>query len=655
MSSTFTPEELTTLRALTFRFPTAEMALAESAALRATLSLPSATIHIVSDVHGEYKKLRHIINNASGTLRPLVESHFAGRLTESDLREFLAVLYYPREALEHVKTRLTGPEACRAWVQRTLRLQFEIVRHIASAYRRQHVVSLFPPAYAELFEELFYERPGPHGHEYVDTIINGYIQNGNDLTVVRAASRLVRTLTVSELVVAGDLGDRGPRIDRVIDYLTVQPKVSIVWGNHDVSWMGACLGNEALIATVVRISLRYRRLSQLEEGYGLIMSPLEKLARTVYGKDPAERFKVRGTGLREDLLMARMQKAAAIMQFKLEGQSSRRHPEWGMEHRSLLHRIDYVAGTVSIDGRVYPLLDTYFPTIDPANPYELSPDERACMDRLRQSFLSSTRLWQHMSFVAGHGAMWLRRQNAVIFHGCVPVGEDGRFLSLEVDGIPYSGRDLFAALESVIRRAFRKGEKAGSDTDWFWYLWTGPRSPLFGKDRMATFETYFVEDKEAHKEQKNAYFSLIHDRDFCRRIGAEFGVTDDAFIVNGHVPVRIEKGEQPLKRGGNAVTIDGAFSEAYGDRGYTLILAPDGIVLAEHHHFESISEAITSGADIVPKVSNLRIYEPPRLNGDTEYGKILRRDIAALERLADAYREGVLLKEQWTETVKPNT
>jgi len=644
MSLSFGSEELTMLRALAARFPSADAALAEVSALQAGLQLPKGTVHVVSDVHGEYKKLRHIINNGSGTLRPLVQSLFADRLSESELRDLLALLYYPREALECLNDRLSVEAARQEWVRRTLRLQFEIVRRLAGVYRRASVVSLFPPAYEELFTELLHEPCNVRGQEYVNAMLDGLMTHGRDLAAVRAASRLVRNLSVSEIVVAGDLGDRGPRIDRVIEYLTHQPRVSIAWGNHDVLWMGACLGQEALIATVVRISLRYRRLSQLEEGYGLIMSPLEKLARTVYAEDPAERFKTRGTGLRDDLLMARMQKAAAIMQFKLEGQLSRRHPEWEMEHRNLLHKIDRAAGSVTIDGEVHSLRDTNLPTIDSADPYELSSEERACMDRLRQSFISSTRLWEHMLFVARRGAMFLCRDHALIFHGCVPVNEAGQFLALTVDGTEYSGQALFNALDSVVRSAFRRGEAASGEADWLWYLWTGPRSPLFGKDRMATFENYFVDDKEARKEHKNPYFTLIHEPDFCRRVLEEFGVMKDGLIVNGHVPVRVEKGEEPVKRSGAAVTIDGAFSESYGDRGYTLILAPERIALAEHHHFESILDAITSGADIVPKVSDLRVYDAPRVIADTEEGNAHRQDIAALERLMLAYHEGALLE-----------
>ncbi|MGI9166860.1 MAG: fructose-bisphosphatase class III [Pyrinomonadaceae bacterium] len=644
MALSFNKEELTMLRALAVRFPTVDCALAELSALKAGLLLPKGTVHVVSDVHGEHKKLRHIINNASGTLRPLVQSLFAERLSEGELRELLTLLYYPREAMEYLSDRLSDAEARRAWVQRTLHLQFDIVRKLAGLYRRKHVFSLFPPAYAELFAELLAGQSNPRGQAYVEAMVDGLIDHGRDLAAVRAAARLVRNLSVAEIVVAGDLGDRGPRVDRVIDYLTEQPNVSIAWGNHDVSWMGACLGHEALIATVVRVSLRYRRLSQLEEGYGLIMSPLEKLARTVYAGDPAERFKTRGTGLRDDLLMAQMQKAAAIMQFKLEGQLIDRHPEWGMGQRNLLRRIDSVAGTVEIEGKVHPLLDTDLPTLDRSDPCKLSAEERACMDRLRQSFISSVRLWEHMSFVARRGAMWLRRDHALIFHGCMPVNENGDFLPLSVDGSEHSGLALFRALDSVVRRAFRKGEAAGSDADWLWYLWTGARSPLFGKDRMATFENYFVDDKEARKEHKNPYFALIHESEFCRRVSEEFGLMSEGLIVNGHVPVKVDKGEEPVKRSGAAVTIDGAFSESYGDRGYTLILAPERIALAEHHHFESITDAITSGADIVPKVSNLRTYHPPRLVADTEEGEALRQDTAALERLILAYQEGALLE-----------
>ncbi len=649
-TTSLSPQDMTLLQALAAQYPTTDAAVAEAAGLRACLLLPKGVVHVVSDVHGEYKKLRHIINNASGSLRPLVESLFRERLTDQELQELIAVLYYPREMMEHLQTVLVDPRPRREWVGKTLRRQFEIVRELARGYRREHVLALAPPHLRELFMELQFEPLWGRGSAYPDAMIDEIASFGRDLAAVRAASRLVRNLSVAEIIVAGDLGDRGPRADYVIDYLMNQPSVSFAWGNHDAEWMGACLGQEALIATVLRISLRYRRLSQLEEGYGLIVSPLEKLARTVYADDPAEQFRPRGEGLRDDLLMARMQKAAAIMQFKLEGQTSRRHPEWGMEHRNLLHRIDWSTGTVEIDGKTYPLLDTHMPTVDPADPYALSEEERVCMDRMRRSFVSSSSLWEHMKFVVRRGAMWLVRDHVLIFHACVPVDESGELLSLQVEGAPRAGRKLFEALDSIVRRAFRKGSAAASeDKDWFWYLWAGPLSPLFGKDRMATFETYFVADKATHEEKKGAYFKLIQDPEFCRKVAAEMGVEQDAMIVNGHVPVRVDKGEEPVKRGGNAVTIDGAFSEAYGDRGYTLVLAPERIALAEHHHFESVADAITAGADIVPKITVVRQYPRPRLVGDTEQGEAIRLQIEALERLARLYEEG-LLHERVTPT-----
>src|SRR5215204_4950430 len=539
--------ELTLLQELAARYPTADLALAEAAALRASLTLPKGTVHVVSDVHGEYKKLRHIINNASGSLRPLVESLFADEMSAEEIKQLLAVVYYPHESIEHHRPALRDSSARRDWVRRTLRRQFRIVRALVKGRRQRELRELFPAERRELFEELLYEPLAGRGEGFVDEMIETLCLHDRDFSAVRAASRLVRNLSVAELVVAGDLGDRGPRLDHVIDYLLRQPHVSFTWGNHDAAWMGACLGQTALVATVMRVSLRYRRLSQLEEGYGVIASPLVKLARTVYDDDPAERFQTRGTGLRDDMLMARMQKAAAVIQFKLEGQTIRRHPEWELEHRNLLHRIDLAGGTVEIDGRRHELLDTRLPTLDPSDPYALSPEEESCLTRLRQSFIASPRLWQHMRAVVRHGAMWLRRDQALIFHGCVPVDEEGRPLALEVGGRARAGRELFDALDLVVRGCFSRGaEQTGEDADWLWYLWSGPLSPLFGKDRMATFESYFVADEATHKETKNPYFRLIHDADFCLRVARDFGAGDDALIVNGHVPVRVERGEEPV-------------------------------------------------------------------------------------------------------------
>jgi fructose-1,6-bisphosphatase-3 len=466
------------LRALSYRFSTPEAALAEAAHLSSVESLPVGTIHIISDVHGEHLKLDHVLRNASGSLRPLVERLFGHHLSPEEQVELLNLIYYPREAYQRIRRRL-APEQQRAFLQETIEREFELLRFLAARYTTRHVESLCPEALRGLFRELLLAPPLGRGRAYI---------------------------------VAGDLGDRGPRLDRVIEALRRQHRVSITWGNHDVSWMGACLGQEALIATVLRVSLRYSRVAQLEEGYGIPMEPVEHLAREVYGDDPAERFRTRGEDLREPLLMARMQKAMAILQFKLEGQTIRRNPHFELEDRCLLHRIDPVAGTVLLGGEHHPLLDRSLPTLDPADPYRLSEAEARCLDRMKRAFFDSSRLWEDMRFVMERGSTYAVRDELVVFHGCVPVGTEGHFLELCVDGELRRGKALFDAFDVVVRRAFRDGQTA--DLDWLYYLWAGPRSPLFGKDKMATFEGYFLVDKATHKETKNPYFQRIHETPF---------------------------------------------------------------------------------------------------------------------------------------------
>jgi fructose-1,6-bisphosphatase-3 len=445
------------------------------------------------------------------------------------------------------------------------------------------------------------------------------------------------------LIIAGDCWDRGQRGDKEVDYLMQQPNVSFVWGNHDAAWLGACLGHEALICHVLRISLRYRRLSQLEEGYGIPIEPLDLLVRTVYADDPASGFEVKGTGMREKIMMARMQKAAAIMQFKLEGQLIARHPEWQMEHRRLLHRINRENGTVEVDGTSYPINDTHFPTVDPANPYDLTAEERLCVRRIRSSFLASQKLWNQMRWMVSHGKLYLQREENLIFHGCVPVDAKGDFLPMAIDGRNYTGIELFKAIEEVVYRVIdgRKRE----DLDLLWYLWSGPESPLFGKDRITTFERDFIVDKAPHHESKNPYFRLIHEVWFCDKILEEFGVDPaDGLIVNGHVPVAVEKGESPIKRSGKAITIDGAFSESYGDHGFTLVLEPHRTILAEHHHFESVEAAILHGADIIPSITVVREWDRPKRVADSRRGRRIKSRIRELERLIEAYRNNDLLQ-----------
>lgn len=636
---------LHTLRALAARYPTADAAIAEAAALRAKLTLPMGVVHVISDVHGEDAKLRHVINNASGALRQLVEQTLAGRLSDAERHRFLAVLYYPREAINRWSREIVASGERSAWVFQTLTLQFEIVRALRVTYRRDHFERLVPSWYRELFLELASGlRP-----DYIKEIIAGMALHDRDWGAVRAGARLIRNLACDELLVIGDLGDRGPRMDRVCETLMRQPRCNLLWGNHDMLWIGSHLGHDPCMLTMLRFSLRYRRISQLEEGYGVITAPLERLVRQVYDDDPAERFIPKGEGFRETLTVARMQKAVAVMQFKAEGRMLQRHPEWNLEHRRLLHRVRFEgrnAVAVDIDGREHPMLDQRLPTVDPADPYAYSPEEQACVERLRESFTRSMKLRDHMQWLVRHGGMWTRRDDVLLFHACVPVEKDGTPQSLRVDGRDVAGRELMDALGSVVRRAMRKRWFAiDDDADWLWYLWGGPRSPLFGKDRLATFETSFIADKEAQKEHKNAYFDLMHDPAFIRGIGRLFNCSDDVLVVNGHVPVKIEKGEQPVKRGGNAITIDGAFSEAYGDRGYTLVLRSDRIDLAEHAPFKGVNAVLERDADIVPKITPIRTYPSARTVGDTDAGRATRMEIDDLDDLVKAYQEG-LVREQ---------
>ncbi len=635
------------LEALSGRFPTVEAAIGEIAALKAKLSLPMGLVHVISDVHGEDAKLRHVINNGSGALRALVERVLADRLTVQERATFLAVLYYPREAINAFSFDIAarGSHARLEWVLSTLTLQFEIVRELRKTYRRDHFEGLLPADHRELFIELGSgQRPA-----YIGEMIRGLMVFDRDWGAVRAASRLIRNLTCEELLVAGDLGDRGPRIDRVLDILMRQPNANVLWGNHDTIWIGAHLGHEPCILNVLRFSARYRRAAQLEEGYGILTTPLEKLVRAVYRDDPATCFMPKGDGPRDQLTVARMQKALAIMQFKSEGQMLARRPEWNLSHRRLLHLIDVRSGTVTLDGVTHPLLDTKLPTIDPADPYAFSPEERACLDALKESFTRSMRLREQMEWLVQHGAMWTTRDDVLLFHACVPVDAAGTPLELEVDGKVYHGRGLMDALGSVVRRSIRKRWYGlDGDADWLWYLWCGPRSPLFGKDKMATFETHFLADKATHKEVKNPYFDLMHDASFIKSIGREFGCGDDVLVVNGHVPVKIEAGEAPIKRGGNAITIDGAFSQAYGDRGYTLVLKPDRVELAEHAPFPGVQAAISRDADIVPKISTVKTYARARTIGDTSKGEAITRRIALLESLVHGYEEGVVAQRAGT-------
>ena len=629
--------DLATLELLASQFPNIDAAIAESARLAAVQTLPKGVVHVISDIHGEDQKLRHVINNASGTLRPLVEELFKNSMNENDRAEFLKLIFYPAEVTQRVGETLATPEQVKAYAQQMLEPQLELLRYLVSNFSLRLATDVFPAEYRELLLEMLHAPSTERGPEFVDAMLDELVRRDRALHLIHLIGRLIRNLAVDELIIAGDLWDRGPRGDRVMDYLRLQPNVEFIWGNHDVLWLGASLGHEALICTVLRVSLRYRRLGQLDEGYSVPLTPLEHLARTVYVDDPAQHFMPKRDGMRPNDVIARMQKAAAIMQFKLEGQMIERNPQWDLDHRRLMHRIDHAKGTIEIDGESYALRDTDFPTVDPENPYQLTEEELVCIARMKHSFQNSQKLQEQVRFMVGHGSMYLKRDDCLIFHGCLPADEEGNFLPLTIDGQLVSGRAMFEAIEKVVRRAVVDSDQL--DLDFMWYLWCGPKSPLFGKDRIATFERDFIAEKASHRETKDSYFSLIHEAAFCDKVLEEFGTDADCgLIVNGHVPVKVESGESPLKKSGKAITIDGAFSEAYGDYGYTLLLEPDRIVLAQHSHFDSVEAAIRDGVDIVPKLQNIRVFDAPRRTHDTERGQRISYRIEMLERLIEAYQ-----------------
>lgn len=638
-------QSLAILRPLAERFPNVDSAMAEIARLSAIRTLPKCAIHVISDIHGEDQKLRHVINNASGSLRPLVEKMFGERMEPAEFRDFLTLIFYPPEVIKELKKEDFTDAELRVYANTTLRHLFELVRVLVGGYSLKRAVKVFPGEYRELFLEMMHEPTTARREEFLSTIVDQLAARERVWNLIHVTCRLVRNLAIYELIIGGDCWDRGPRGDRVVDYLRQQPNVSFVWGNHDVLWLGACLVHPALICCVLRVSLRYRRITQIDEGYSIPLTALEHLAQTVYGDDPAEKFMPKSTGVRPNELVAQMQKAVAVMQFKLEGQMLEQHREWELDHRRVLHRINHGDGTIELDGVRYPLRDTLFPTIDPDNPYQLSPEEERCLKFLRHSFVSSQKLQEHMRWLVSHGAMYLIRDNHLIFHACLPVDKEGGFQSMPIGGKEVKGRAMLESLEQLLVRVMDSPEDA--DLDVLWYLWSGPCSPLFGKDKIATSERDFITDKTPHHETKNPYFALIHEEWFCDKVLAEFDVDPEmGIIVNGHVPVKIEKGEDPLKRSGKAVTIDGAFSEAYGDRGYTMVMDSERTFLAQHHQFESVDAAVRDGIDIVPTLTDIRVWDTPRRNADTELGSHFSAQIEMLERLIEAYRNNQIPQEQ---------
>lgn len=647
-------EELRYLKCLSELYPTIGKASTEIINLQSIVNLPKGTEHFLTDIHGEYEAFSHVLRNGSGAVRKKIDDVFGHTLSTADKRSLATVIYYPREKIELVKK---AEEDMENWYKITLYRLIEVCKITGSKYTRSKVRKALPADYAYVIEELITEKPEVLDKEnYYNAIVNTIIDIGRAEDFITALAELIQRLVVDHLHILGDIYDRGPAPHFIMDHLCEYHSLDIQWGNHDIVWMGAAAGQKACIATIVRISVRYGNLDILEDGYGINMFPLGRLAMQAYRDDPCECFKLKGnqnTTETEAALAMKMHKAISVIQFKLEGQLIEKYGDFGMEDRRLLHRIDYEKGTITIYGKEYPLKDSLFPTVDPKNPYKLTPEEADVMERLSSAFINCEKLQRHMKLLLNRGNLYKVYNGNLLYHGCVPLNEDGSFREVKVFDKSYRGRALYDALEVYVRKAFFAldpvEQEKGKDICWF--IWTGPNSPLFGKDRMTTFERYFIEDKKTHVEKKNPYYSFLENEEVVDRILREFGLeSEGTHIINGHVPVHQQDGESPVKCDGKVLVIDGGFSRAYqketGIAGYTLIYNSYGLLLSAHEPFQSAEAAVREENDIVSRQVAVRRSQRRQLVGDTDTGAALKERIQELEMLLQAYRDGLIIEKK---------
>ena len=645
----FTPSQIRYLKLLRREYKTIQEASAELAHLRAIQKLPKGTEHFLSDLHGEHGAFLHMLHNASGVIKRKINDLY-GNLLSTHERDMLATLiYYPDEKLALLKKQNI---VCDEWYRLTIYRLIEVCRVCSVKYTRKRVRNAMPKDMGALIEELMSADNTPDKDGYYSEVMQSILETGQADALIIAFSRVIQTLAIDRLHIIGDIFDRGPRADLIMDALAGYHQVDIQWGNHDIVWMGAAALSEVCIAQIILTSVKYANLETLEIGYGISLRPLATLAHC-YAGDPCDAFHTKDNGeeMHEDEMeLARMHKAAAILQFKLEGQLIARHPEYDMEARRILHHIDYENKTIEIGGETYPLKDGFFPTIDPADPYVLTPLEREVMDKLVLEFAHSEKLQRHVQFLYSAGGMYLRCNGNLLYHGCIPMEEDGSFATIPVS--PESelrGKAAIDAADKLARQGFFAplGQKKRQDgQDFLWYLWCGAKSPLFGKEKMATFERYLIADKKTHEEKKNAYYNYQNDEPTALRILSEFGPNENGFIINGHVPVKLAQGERPVRAGGRLLVIDGGMSRAYqpvtGIAGYTLIFTSHELNLVAHQPFESTAAAISSEQDIHSVQSLVKSMPRRLLIEDTDDGEELRERIEDLMALITAYRSGVI-------------
>ena len=645
--------ELRYLKSLSKQYPNIASASTEIINLQAILNLPKGTEHFMTDVHGEYEQFNHVLKNGSGSVRRKIDEEFGNTLSSKDKKSLATLIYYPKEKLEIV---MQEEENIEDWYKITLYRLVQITKHVSSKYTRSKVRKALPKDFAYIIEELITEKAEVQDKEgYYNEIVHTIIRIGRAPDFIVALSKLIQRLVIDHLHIVGDIYDRGPGPHIILHTLRHYHSVDVQWGNHDIVWMGAAAGSLACIANVVRMSARYGNLDTLEEGYGINLIPLATFALEQY-KNTSEAFAIKyNTDYNtKDLGMdMKMHKAMAVIQFKLEGQIIKRRPEFMMEDRLLLDKINFEKGTVMVEGREYKRRDMDFPTIDPANPYELTPEETEVMERLRQAFTRCDKLQKDVRFLFSKGGLYKVYNSNLLYHGCVPLDEEGNFLKVNVFGKEYSGKALYDILDTYARRGYyasrESGDKAKGE-DILWYIWTGPNSPVFGKDKMTTFERYFIEDKETHVETKNAYYRLYDNEEIVDKILREFGLdATKSHIVNGHVPVERKKGESPIKCNGKLLVIDGGFSKAYqhktGIAGYTLVANSYGMRLVSHEPFESTEAAIRKESDIFSDSIVVETALRRQCVADTDIGVELKESIHQLEELLDAYREGVLVEK----------
>ena len=640
-------QELKYLKLLSSKFKNISETTTEIINLQAILNLPKGTEHFLTDIHGEYPAFNHVLKNGSGTIRERINDIFKDELNNFEKKELASVIYYPKLKVDHITK---NSKNCDKWFKNIIYRMLEVCSVTASKYTSSKVRKAMSKDFSYILQELIYERKElPNRKEYVENIIDTIISLGRAREFIKAISDLIQRLMIDKLHIIGDIYDRGSSPHLIMDTLMNHHNVDIQWGNHDMLWIGASLGNRACIANVVRICARYSNTDILEEAYGINLLPLATFAMDTYGQDSCKSFIPKGE--RKSQLMAQIHKAISIIQFKVEGEMSNRNPDFELSSRQLLDKIDYERGVINIEGKEYQLNDNYFPTIDKFNPYALTKEEEEVIGKLEKYFVNSEKLQKHINFFFTNGSVFLKYNSNLLYHGCIPLDEDGELKEVELFGERVRGKKYLEKIEEIVRKAYlskRRREEKEKYNDFLWYLWCGKNSPLFGKDAMKTFERYFIDDKVTHVEKKNPYYKYYNEENTCRKILLEFGLNPNiSHIINGHVPVKTLKGEKPVKANGKLLIIDGGFSKAYqketGIAGYTLIYNSYGLKIVAHEPFESVEKAVQEGKDII---SSTRIVEDSSINRirvkDTDIGRELQTQINDLKKLLNAYNIGLI-------------